>query len=206
MAKRTENSAPTNTGAVSERLRRILTEATEARERKDIERRAQRTTAVYRTAIVTFVDILGFRELVRSRDALQLFDLIQEIRSTAGQGDEPPGGDSSEINWTRVHAFSDSVVRVRTYDSDFREGALFYELLDLVHAQTELAGKGILIRGAMTAGQIYTSADLAFGPAFVRSYDLESSLANYPRIVIDPQLIRAVRRRDCRELRLEPFS
>jgi hypothetical protein len=66
-------------------------------------------------------------------------------------------------------------------------------LIDLVHAQTELAGRGILVRGGMTVGNIYAAADLAYGPAFVRAYDLESKLANYPRIVLDPSLIKALR-------------
>lgn len=184
---------PNPAAELTGRIQKILTDAAQDRSRQEEERQAARTAVAYRPAIVTFVDILGFRDVIGRRDALQIFDLIQEIRTRAGTSDDMQHPGSEGLNWTRVHAFSDSVVRVRTYDSDYREGALFYELIDLVHAQTELAGKGILIRGGMTADDIYSTADLAYGPAFVRAYDLESKLSNYPRIILDPVLIKAVR-------------
>lgn len=191
-----DNSAfrqPLQTDKLSERLQRVLESASEKRAEDEKRRRSERAKVEYRNSIVTFIDILGFRELVKNASALDIFDSVQAIRGTAGNIGGRQSINGEELNWTRVFSFSDSIVRVRPYDSEYREGALFYELLDLVHAQTELAGQGILIRGGMTAGPIYFSEDVAYGPAFVRSYDLESSLANYPRIVIDPVLIKAVR-------------
>jgi hypothetical protein len=98
-----------------------------------------------------------------------------------------------KTNWTRSFAFSDSVVRARPFDSEYNEGAFFNELHALVYAQADLANLGILIRGGVTVGDIYFDDGVLFGPALVASYDLESSQANYPRIVIDPAALNIFR-------------
>ena len=87
--------------------------------------------------------------------------------------------------------FSDSVVRVRPYDTEYNDGSLFHEILDLIHVQIELANRGIFVRGGLTVGDMYQDRDILFGPAMVRAYDLETSFANYPRIVIDPEVFAA---------------
>ncbi|GAB4212808.1 MAG: hypothetical protein OHK0013_35990 [Sandaracinaceae bacterium] len=68
--------------------------------------------------------------------------------------------------------------------------ALFYELLALVHMQGELAPQGVLIRGAITHGDVFTDGSTVFGPALVRAYELESGNAVYPRIIVDPELLQ----------------
>ncbi|MGH2612804.1 MAG: hypothetical protein ACRDFB_07115, partial [Rhabdochlamydiaceae bacterium] len=89
------------------------------------------------------------------------------------------------------------VIRVRQIESraniEFQIGTLFYELLDLVHAQGELINHGILLRGGITIGDVYIDKQTIFGPAFIAAYDIESKLANYPRIVISPELIREMK-------------
>jgi hypothetical protein len=183
MVRERDAGAASPTESLSDRIQQRLSDAARERSRQAELREAARAAVVYRPAIVTFVDILGFRDVIDTWDASQIFDLIQALRTSAGIADEPQSVGGLDLNATRVHAFSDSIVRVRTCDSSFQEGALFYELIDLVHAQAELAAKGILIRGGMTVGDIYSSSDLAYGPSFVRSYELESKLSNYPRIV-----------------------
>ena len=67
---------------------------------------------------------------------------------------------------------------------------LFQELLSLVHAQGELIDTNILIRGSVTFGDILISDGRVFGPALVEAYELEKKFARYPRIIVDPQLIK----------------
>jgi len=52
----------------------------------------------------------------------------------------------------------------------------------------------ILIRGAITTGQlIHNENGGLFGPAMVVAYDLETNLANHPRIIIDEYTSKGIR-------------
>ena len=86
--------------------------------------------------------------------------------------------------------FSDSVVRVCPIDAEQPLGSLFFELISLVHLQFELAHRGVFLRGGLTVGDVYVDKSTVFGPAMVRAYELESSFAIYPRIVVDPVVFK----------------
>ncbi|EFG85473.1 hypothetical protein F1645_13600 [Novacetimonas hansenii] len=154
--------------------------------------------ASYRDCIVTFIDILGFRNIVRERSPEEIQEIVNLVQRHAGSDEEElarkDGFDfDHDTPWTRTSFFSDSVVRVRPYDAEIHDGSLFHELLNLVHAQAELVNQGIFIRGGLTAGKLYLRDNVLFGPAMIQAYDLESKFANYPRIVIDPITIDALK-------------
>lgn len=153
-------------------------------------------------AVVTFIDILGFKNLVENRSTSE----INEILSLFHQyNTESPFGrytsnkcTSTEILKLNIKTvfFSDSVVRIR-YASDWEKGILsdgLYmcmlekELLLLAEIQSNLFKRGILIRGGITIGDILFDEETnqLFGKAMNRAYELESKIANYPRIIIDP--------------------
>jgi len=149
----------------------------------------------YRPAVVTFLDILGFRERVTaSRDAAAIHRILSRLRSFADVGDleEADFGEAGH-EVTRSIAFSDSVVRIRFYDTDYPSGALYHEVLSLLHVQGEMMADDVLVRGGVTVGPVYLEGDMAFGPGFNRAYDLESQFANVPRIVIGPEAFAALR-------------
>lgn len=139
----------------------------------------------YRKSIVTFIDILGFRELVNNDQARvqEIGEILAEFGSIS-QGEVTDQDHPSGL--CRAIRFSDSVVRVCPIDSHDKLGALHSELLSLVHIQGTLAAKGVFIRGGVTVGSVYCTQDQIFGPGMIRAFDLETNYANYPRIVIDP--------------------
>lgn len=148
--------------------------------------------AVYREAIVTFIDILGFRNLVKNRPASEIGSAIRLLqRHLAGDDRDFNKSERAQMNWVRALYFSDSVVHVRPFDGPYAEGAFFYQIHQLLLAQFELAARGIFIRGGLTVGEIYAEDGVLFGPAMVRAYDLESKFANYPRIIVDPKALAA---------------
>lgn len=148
----------------------------------------------YRPAVITFLDILGFRERVaRSHDATEISKILQRLRefSNVGVIDETASERGYEI--TRSIAFSDSIIRIRFYDTGFSTGALYHEVLNLVHVQGEMVNENVLLRGGLSVGNVYLDGDMAFGPAFNRAYDLESQFADAPRIVIGHEAFEALR-------------
>ena len=55
--------------------------------------------------------------------------------------------------------------------------------------------RNVFLRGGITIGKMIHSGSVGLGPALTRAYDLESQIANYPRIVIDPDAADVIRQR-----------
>jgi hypothetical protein len=143
----------------------------------------------YTVALVTYCDILGFKNLVREKSALELRAILETLRA-----ETKPDEDIGKAQRLHFFNFSDLILRIfdalSEFNREIRPGILFYEVLDLVHAQARLIERDVLIRGALTIGEIATSEGMVFGPALVKAYEMEASSAIYPRIVIDPIVLQ----------------
>ena len=140
--------------------------------------------------IVSYLDILGFKDWVerekenpyKINTILDIFDIVQFL---------------SEENSCSPLIFSDSMVRLIKFnnESEFHKNFLS-EIKHLAYAQLsvfcehDLNDHHFLLRGGITVGDIYNdkSKSRIFGPAFNKSYELESKSAIYPRIIIDPEI------------------
>ncbi|RVK12978.1 hypothetical protein CN138_12920 [Sinorhizobium meliloti] len=140
---------------------------------------------VYETCIVTFIDILGFRDIVAKSSAAEISAMLTLLRKTTEISEVPQA--RSEVDY---YAFSDSIVRVRRISNSVVE-TIGVEANDIGLAQLDLAHRGVLIRGGLTVGQVYSDGRSIFGPAMIRAYDLESKDAISPRVLIDPQVVQS---------------
>lgn len=151
----------------------------------------------FETGIVTFLDILGYRVILRTRDASEIVEIVGKLRRFGkGDGDEatPPRRMKEARLYSQAfsESVSDAIVRVRTVDTQQRSGAFVFELIDLMHAMIECVAAGILLRGGMTIGPVHIGTDgkgPIFGEAMVRAYEIEEREAVYPRIMIDEALV-----------------
>ncbi len=157
---------------------------------------------MYNLSIVTFIDILGFRDLVLKTEPEKIMKILNLVEHLSGAKD-----DNYEYS-PSVLCFSDSIVRVRQVDSkankQYPVGLLFHELLSLLHIQGELVHFGVQIRGAVTIGHVSVSSNKIFGPAFIEAYEIESKYTQYPRISLSPKLLRSID--DCRLVIAEGHS
>jgi hypothetical protein len=148
----------------------------------------------YRKAVVTFIDILGFRKIVEERSQEEVLEIVEKLREISNRivmrvttDDEVWGRDP--LNVYSIN-FSDSLIRAKYVD--------YYDIVDIIdeiaslhHIQTELfVTYGIIIRGSMTFGDIYFDdmKNIVYGSAMVRAYELENGSAIYPRIILDPEI------------------
>lgn len=77
------------------------------------------------------------------------------------------------------------------------KGAVFFQLLGLVHAQVLLIHEeGIVVRGGITVGNVVKSHGQLFGPGVIDAYQLESKAAKYPRIVVDQKVLNELATND----------
>lgn len=187
----TESSTPNPAEALRAKLERAVVAGRRRRAKADREKaRARANVASYESSIVSFIDVLGFRALLNSRSAAEIHDIILKLREFTTPDDTPP----RRIKDMRLmsHAFADSVsdavVRVRPFDTQYSDGAFFQELHDLLLIQIQCIGSGVLVRAGVAIGDAHVGLDgkgPVFGPGMVRAYEIETSEAIFPRIVVD---------------------
>lgn len=143
----------------------------------------------YERRIVLFLDFLGFKEIVENtvrndeilRSLLTAIDRLYDI-----------GREDTDLYKTRcITTFSDSVVLSYAIHE---QSAVFYLLSDIAFAVIDLAIQGYLVRGAVTVGELIHSERYLIGPAMVQAYQMESTLARTPRVLIDRKLIAIARK------------
>jgi hypothetical protein len=148
--------------------------------------------AKYEERIVLFVDFLGFKSLVA--ETIQAPCKLQKILNALERLSKIKDDDGL-LKSQGFSQFSDCVVL--SYRVDDRS-AIFWLLSEIELALIDIAEAGYLLRGAVTIGELYHSNNLVVGPALVEAYKLESTVAKYPRILIDSAVIRAARTKKAR--------
>jgi len=144
----------------------------------------------YERRIVVFFDALGWRSQITQagNDPSQLGKLRRFIigarRILVGTADS----EIKKKQKTRITTFSDNVVISQTMH---RLSPIL--LIELGVIQIAALLDGILLRGGVTIGDIIHEEEVVFGPGLNRAYELESKVADKPRIVLDESFLRELR-------------
>jgi len=135
---------------------------------------------------VAFIDVMGFSNLVYkssgSAEALDSYfskitDEIDDIRSST-LGDK-----------LQSFLISDSIILIAPEGLD----GLRLVINTVRRIQSALLWRKILLRGAISFGEVFYDPkhNIIVGKAFIKAYKLEHE-ANYPRVIIDPSIIKKV--------------
>jgi hypothetical protein len=160
---------------------------------------------IYRKAIVTYLDILGFRKLIENENPERVRRILHATRDRIDVGsfgfeDADDDGDEDGPLYRKDDAFtlnfSDLTLRLTLLSAkEALQDRISMELRNLCEMQLDLARKdGIFMRGAVSHGDLFMDGDYVFGPGLVRSYELAEKVAVFPRIILDPDLIKEVNR------------
>jgi len=143
----------------------------------------------YRQAFVTFIDVLGFRQIISDKKSEEINIILDKMGFFSNQPQLRCHPYSQTKHLPMVLQFSDSIIRVQPVDENdenIRILDFFHEeITTLLLAQGNLVCNGVLVRGGLTYGEVCVHKNRIFGPAFNNAYFIESSLARYPRIVIE---------------------
>lgn len=141
----------------------------------------------YEQRLILFLDFLGFGEIVERTvsNRAELQRLISALK-LIGRTD-----DDSQVKSRRFTQFSDSIVL--SYRIDEPSG-VFWLLNAMGFAVIELANRGYLLRGAITAGKLIHNKRMVVGPAMVHAYELESKTARFPRVIVEKEIFQLARR------------
>ncbi len=144
----------------------------------------------YEVSLVTYLDILGFKALIQTRRAGEISRIIRVVKEAVQPARFKTKlkaiPDDQYVNFSDLSVIATPLEKAR-YNPPASQ--LFSQLLHLVHAQSRLIfDEAILIRGAVTIGDVVKSWGQLFGPAVVRAYELERDHAKYPRIIVDRRI------------------
>jgi hypothetical protein len=133
-------------------------------------------------SVVCFIDILGFSSLgieaIKLNKGEEFLKNIHNSLNKAKKSLTPYPSLSA-----KVKVFTDNVVIGWPIRGD-GEGELGSTFLNLSEYQLSLALDGFFIRGGISVGPHFMDEETVFGPELIKSYELESQVAVYPRIIL----------------------
>lgn len=149
---------------------------------------------------VAYIDILGFKDMISKDSHLPVFalrfikrfiSLFYHTNDEHYLNDEPDDDIDEKIRdgyLPRATMFSDSIVisqPIKYFDYPY--------FIDLIaQLQYGLFSKGILVRGGISCGKLYHDENYLFGKGLIKAYLFESTYADYPRILVDTDLIEEI--------------
>lgn len=145
---------------------------------------------------VAYIDIIGFKAMIDEDSHLPILALrfIKKFinvfyNSLNDHGKKDYTDEESDDDaLPKATMFSDSIVISQPItEVDY---PLFIDLI--AQLQYGLFCKGILIRGGICCGELYHDENYLFGKGLIKAYLLESERADYPRIVVDTNLINKI--------------
>ena len=136
----------------------------------------------YSDYIIAYIDILGVKERLKNDDGT----LIKSISNAINIAKESVEKTGYSFN---VKVFSDNFCIAKRIDAD-RDVSLPYQLfwtcLFVTKIQEEIFCKEkLLLRGGITIGKLFIDDLFLIGDGLVKAYELESKIANMPRIIVD---------------------
>jgi hypothetical protein len=152
----------------------------------------------YGFRIVAFIDLLGFSNRVISvrdyehleKDVLGVLASVYNISCSGREKDE-----WINTNDRKVTTFSDSVVVSSHVISEPSIYSSFLSVSELLRSVcgASLEG-GFLFRGGISIGRMYHAGNIVVGEGLIDSYNIESKVANSPRIVISDKVIECMQK------------
>ena len=138
---------------------------------------------------IAFLDILGFKEIVKKRGNEYIKDIFGKIvASRENIKITNKGLDTSldsVIDNTYIRILSDSIIIA--IPSRFDISLVFLcECCRII--QSTLLTQNVLLRGGISCGDFYGNEEIMFGKGLVTAYELEN-MAEHPRIIISPEIV-----------------
>jgi len=143
-------------------------------------------TEGYAERFCAFVDVLGFKQMVSDsrtdQEALnRILHAATGIENLIRVSNISFSGDRQATQFSDCFVLSIACAPVRYQE-------LNYLIWALGRLAIELSESGVFLRGGITKGQLIHKPPTLFGPAMVRAYELESTKAIHPRIIIEESL------------------
>lgn len=141
----------------------------------------------YKKSFVAFLDVLGFKEIIKEKDLPKLDTYFNELKSIIEYL-------RKTINDIECIVISDSIIITVPFDevetNNFKKLNILCDHIMLL--QYHLIKNDIWIRGAISFGDTYCKDNQIVGQGYINAYLLEQE-AIYPRVILDSKIIYELR-------------
>lgn len=152
---------------------------------------------------LAYIDILGIKEAINSNESEKYLNYINELYNETLKLIKM---NCNKIRFLKVDVkiFSDNIVigiqKKERYEFDTpNEIASCYLMIFASFFQVLALKYSFLIRGSIIVDDLYIDETFIYGKALSEAYKLESEIANYPRIIINPRDIHFFMKSDLQQ-------
>lgn len=136
---------------------------------------------------ICYFDILGYKEMLSKYGENNFLQYMIVAINTVT--------DIANFEDINYRIFSDNVVLfipVPPKNSNYYQYNYFFNFITLIsNLQRNLMGQyGVFIRGCIIKGNLYFDEQFIYGSGLIEAYQVEDTVAKYPRIIIDNELIK----------------
>ena len=148
---------------------------------------------MYEDRVLAFMDFLGFSETIKRTmsnglenedETIKIDRLFEDARNNLIKQNLSYNDNLREGKI--ANHFSDSIVI--SYPKT-KAGGIFYLIAEILFFSLTALQEGFLLRGTIVCGKLYHTETKIFGPALVKAYETEHTIAIYPRIILDDNIL-----------------
>ncbi|MDD3653976.1 MAG: hypothetical protein PHO01_07310 [Desulfotomaculaceae bacterium] len=146
----------------------------------------------YTERVVAFIDILGFKGIINKsiEDENKFLQIMCTLSYFQDEAEKIKNVGAKEWKKDICHgkqltAFSDNIV----ISYPLNKITMIHLIKEVISLQCSFGAFGFITRGGISFGKLYHEHSIVFGPAFHRAYELETQVANYPRVILDSQYL-----------------
>lgn len=136
----------------------------------------------YQEHYVAFLDILGFKSLLKDLSCDDIYTIFDILRNKTHLSLNFNGVQINAFSYIKYTILSDSIIVYIKADIDDAFAALVIICNNLLKSIAS-RDKPILLRGGISIGKLFFEDDIIYGEGLTSAYLLENNLSKYPRIV-----------------------
>ena len=131
---------------------------------------------------ICYFDIMAYHCLIEKYGENHFLKIIYALMDVV----------SETLSDIKCHIFSDNIIFFSpiSENDDLNNNRIVEIIKQAFLLQRNLMGQyRIILRGAITTGNLFYNGNFIYGNGLIKSYDMESKEAVYPRIIIDSDII-----------------
>lgn len=155
--------------------------------------------STYRPHFIAFLDILGFKELVKSHGFNEIRDVFSHIgideknislsmSRAADEEDDLLKNYNCALKLCKIRIMSDSIV-VAAPSRYVESLAVVLDVCNNIQENLYECNEPVFLRGAVAEGEVYFSDEVMFGQGLIDAYLAQENISVYPRIIVSEEVL-----------------
>lgn len=145
----------------------------------------------YSNYVVSYIDLLGVKDVLQSDDGASL-NRMNLLYNRLLCYIDPANKDFFKLDNVKIKIFSDNIIIASEIKGDFTAAFKKVFRITKILQGDALLQNGWLLRGGISVGKLYIDDVFTMGKGIIAAYNLESQIANYPRVIIDKSIIASL--------------